>query len=199
MGKRVWPVQGARRISAGFDQPRPLSRPPEQRTHIHGAIDIPAATGTMIVAPESGDLYGFFAIRGGDVARSIEEAFGRVHLIPFDLRNHYYWYDIYGGVLLLKAHGRTHILTHSYCAQLMRRKPLCDYAWQPAESAADERWPVIGFHTFLTPVEVGAGELIGHVGNAGFSTGPHIHWEIHNGEVWNEWADRINPEVWIDE
>lgn len=199
MYDRVWPVPGHKRISAGFDQLRPLSRPVHERTHVHGAIDIPAPVGTPIVAPESGELYAFFAMRGGNVNRGVHEVFDRVPKMPFDLRNHYYWYDIYGGVLLLRSNNNTHIITHSYINQLMKRKPLCDVSWRPVESANDERWPVVAFHTFLTPIQVGAGELIGHVGNAGFSTGAHIHYEIHEGSSWDKHEDRIDPEAWLNE
>ena len=59
------PVQG--RISTPFDQPRPLSKPPEERDHVHGAIDIGAAIDSPIFAPESGELYVWAAFRRPEV------------------------------------------------------------------------------------------------------------------------------------
>ena len=195
---RVWPVPSTDRISAGFYQLRPLSKPPERRTHIHGAIDIPGPVGTDIVAPESGKLYAFMALRGGNVNRSTAEAFSRLrHAPPFDIAGHYYWYDIYGGVLVLVAEEHTHVIAHSYSKQLMITGPTGSRLWESVESRQDERWPVLAFHTFEDAFDVSAGDFIGMIGNAGTSTGPHIHWEIHNGRRWNKHENRVNPEDWV--
>ena len=37
------------------------------------------------------------------------------------------------------------------------------------------------------------GDLIGYVGNAGYSTGPHVHWEIHHGWQIDYYGNRVNP------
>lgn len=41
--------------------------------------------------------------------------------------------------------------------------------------------------------QVHAGEVIGGVGNKGFSTGPHLHFEIHSGS----WDNHVNPLTWL--
>lgn len=43
--------------------------------------------------------------------------------------------------------------------------------------------------------QVQAGELIAGVGSNGFSTGPHLHFEIHVGEYGNH----VNPLTWLSE
>lgn len=41
--------------------------------------------------------------------------------------------------------------------------------------------------------QVNAGEMIAAVGNKGFSTGPHLHFEIHTGS----WDNHVNPLTWL--
>lgn len=183
------------RITAGFNQMRPLSRPPEQRTHVHGAVDLAAPTGTRILAPEAGTVVCLALMRPSETIAA--SRIPRIR-IDFDIRNHYYFLDIYGGLIILLADsGRTHVITHSYRNQLFNRWARANGAEiETIESPEDERFPAI-LGELSTPVSVEAGEVIGYVGNAGFSTGPHIHWEIHPGREWHPHAEREDPEDYL--
>ena len=46
-------------------------------------------------------------------------------------------------------------------------------------------------------IEVKAGDKMGYVGNSGWSTGPHLHWEIHPGDRKYGHGERLNPEDYI--
>ena len=48
---------------------------------------------------------------------------------------------------------------------------------------------------FVSPGQVvQAGQQIAEVGNRGQSTGPHLHFEVHDGGLY---ADRVNPTPWL--
>lgn len=204
-------------LSAEFWQSRPLSRPHKERTHPHAAWDIAPSSGAVdieaqrlvsgrapgIFAPESGRVAYFMATRP-DTTRPMTDFGSALNSKQFfDLKNHPYFYDIYGGVIILRgASGYTHIFTHSYANQLFNT--LWDF-WrkeQPAlghegrtltESPKFERFPLHAIHNFTVPFDVKTGDLIGLIGNAGFSTGAHIHYEIHSNGVWQEHLKRIDP------
>ena len=40
--------------------------------------------------------------------------------------------------------------------------------------------------------EVGPGDLLGYEGSTGDSTGPHLHFEVHEG-MWNQ----VDPAPWL--
>jgi len=107
-----------------------------------------------------------------------------------------YTYDTYGAVVMLMAYsGRVHLFAHSYFNQLFRSPIYPSIRWAYKEQRKDARWPMEILHTFEQPLEVKEGAVIGVSGNAGFSTGPHVHWEIHpEWGVKAPYADRIDPE-----
>lgn len=182
------PVQG--NISTDFFEMRPLSKPPEKRDHNHGAIDIAAPVATPIRAPEDGTAFAWCAYRTtpGTYWPDMPTVNGLLH--------HWcnYFYDTFGGVIVLQSKDfqRTHIITHSYGNQLFNKGLYRGANY--VEQKDDCRFPIHGVYTEIKTV--GHGETIGYVGNAGYSTGPHIHWEIHRGMRWNRWENRINPERW---
>lgn len=43
--------------------------------------------------------------------------------------------------------------------------------------------------------QVAAGDVLGQEGSTGDSTGPHLHFEVHEGSLWNQ----IDPAPWLAE
>lgn len=178
-GKMIWPFPGNTLITSGFSSPRPMSNPGE---HIHGAIDVKAAIGSEIIAPERGFLYKYCAIRYKD-----GQYWDVGALQEFPYKN--YFYDMFGGIIVLKGDsGITHIFAHIYQNQLYNKES-CE--WKYIEEKKESRFPV---HAYITePYEVFKGEHLGYTGNSGYSTGAHCHYEQHRGFVWQKHEDRPNP------
>jgi len=197
----IIPINGPYKITAPFNQPRPLNA--RVKDHIHGAIDLisledeKGRRNSEIIAPEAGDLYYFYLLRNLPTRNGFE-SLNIDKISPFDFRNSPYFYDIYGGVIMVISDDkkRTHFMTHSWINQITNRlpAPIGNKIWyKPLESETVERFPIILHHTFKMPYRVTEGETVGYIGSAGFSTGLHVHWEIHNGTVWNKHEDRIDP------
>lgn len=176
----IWPFPGNTNITTQWDDPRPVSNPGE---HPHAAIDIGLKVGSQILAPERGKLYLYCAIRHKDgVYWPANE------MIHFPYRN--YFYDMYGAILVLKGDsGLTHLFAHSYMKQLHNNST---HDWAYIEQKADLRFPI--FCMLAGEIEVFAGATIGRTGNAGYSSGPHCHYEQHEGFIWQDWKDRPDPE-----
>ena len=178
------PIAGT--ITTDFTEPRPVSNPGD---HIHGAVDIAAPVNTPIFAPEDGSIIAWVAYRLLRGTYWPEMPVIDSGTMPWCN----YFYDTFGGVLILAGDsGVVHVITHSYSNQLFNKGLFRDIRCY--EEKANTRWPMHAVHTGKHSVLKGA--KIGFVGNAGFSTGPHIHWEIHHGWKWDRWEDRINPEGW---
>ena len=182
------PIEGM--VTTDFAEPRPLSKPMEERDHCHCAIDIAGNIGDPIHMPELGTVWAWIAFRpeAGLYWPKMPVLEGKPH--PWCN----YFYDTFGGCLIaLSADGkRTHVITHCYKNQIMNRRVLgdiCSY-----EEKQDSRFPLHALYTKQKTAYEGA--VIGYVGNAGYSTGAHVHWEIHHGHLWNRWENRINPEHW---
>jgi len=177
------PIDGA--LTTDFFEPRPISNPGD---HIHGAVDLAAPINTEIHAPEAGVVFAWAAYRPEAPMYWPDVPVINRRGLPYCN----YFYDTYGAILILHGITHTHIIAHSYANQLFGKHLFQgNYTY---EEKADTRFPMHAVYTDRTEVREGA--LIGYVGNAGYSTGPHIHWEIHHGWHWNRWEDRINPENW---
>ena len=212
-------------ITVEFNQLRPLSRDKKDRDRPHAAWDIApqgspsdeksrekVGGGRGIYAPEPGELAFFFAFRD----RPGRGMPGEHPKDLFDIKRHFYFYDAYGGVIILKGEsGYTHVMTHSWYGSIMnyvvpylegrpnsKRTPNRFKVAQVNRSGDDgKRFPFLFHENLKRPYEVEEGELIGTIGNAGFSTGAHIHYEIHEGDQWVEYTERCDPkdfypEVW---
>lgn len=172
------------RITATFREPRPISNPGQ---HIHGAIDVAGGDGTVL-APEDGELtaYVFLRAPGGAWAHAEKTAI-------MDAPPHDYWYDIYGGVVgITGVSGRYHILAHFWPATLQERFGKFSYT----ESKATTRWPSIMLAT--ETVSIKRGDKIAKIGNAGYSFGAHVHWEVHHSATLETYHKRIDPATLVE-
>jgi hypothetical protein len=205
------------KLTTEFWESRPLEA--VKKTHNHGAWDIaptPSAFGKdktalqlfgsnspAFYAPESGYLVYFSAFRN-EISRSLQELGSSLNDKRFfDLKYQPYFYDVYGGLVILKGDsGLTHIFTHVFTNQLFnllwrywenRQTSLRSKGIKIFESPKIERFPLHSINNFLNPIRVDEKDPIGLIGNAGFSTGYHIHYEIHKGDSWQSYLDRVDP------
>lgn len=172
------------KITADFYEMRPLSA--NVKTHIHGAVDIGAPTGTTIYAPEDGEFFYYVSIRPSHNMYWPKSP--KINGKEFPFGN--YFYDMYGGVTVLFSEDRkrTHIFTHAFMNQLFNKKIKVE---KIVEQPEKKRFCI--FCIYSKPKKIKEGDLLSYVGDAGYSTGPHLHYEIHNGLKWNKHEDRINP------
>lgn len=166
------------RVTAGFSDPRPLSNP---GAHVHGAIDVAGGTG-LVVAPCSGKLQAYVFLRQKD-GWARDEKTEILALPPRD-----YWYDTYGGIIAIEdLRGEYHLLCHFYASKLQARFG----TFTLVESKGEGRQPPIAL--LSKEVYIKKGEPLVHIGNAGFSTAAHLHWEVHHTRDLEPYAARIDP------
>lgn len=195
------------RITTPFDEMRPLSVPVEKRNHVHGALDIGGKINTKVYAPCSGNLWGYLAQRNTVVEdKNGVNIYSRywpkkpvIHGSQFLWAN--YFYDMYGGILILEETDanrnviNTHLICHTFGNQLINKIPLSNTDVKFVEERKKSRYPITAIYT--GKIYVREGEHIGYVGDAGYSTGGHIHWEIHPGRKKVKYADRIRPTKYL--
>ncbi|MFN3347282.1 MAG: hypothetical protein ACK42E_05705 [Candidatus Bipolaricaulaceae bacterium] len=189
----ILPIRGGR-ITASFLEPRPLSpsgAPSPHPTHIHGALDIAGGNGRCI-APVSGTARFLQFLRQTPGATFL--SWDKPEILALAPRS--YFYDTYGGILTIEdpLTGYYHILTHFWASSLWSR-----LTPHYLESAATTRDPCIALTS--KPFPVREGEELLPVGNAGFSTGAHIHWEIHpaSGPELRPHSERLDPQLLLKE
>lgn len=201
------PLTGGR-ITATFDEMRPLSVPPAQRIHPHGALDLAGGDG-IIRAPTRGTAQGFVIIRGRD-PRGVPGEWGgpgireKSEILEFPWRN--YWDETYGGIIvLIEPSGRTHLFAHILPTHILNPQPgPARYPFRFAyyiEEREDTRYLC---RMLLTePREVNEGQPLAPVGYAGYVVpqgpgGRHVHWEIHHqADRLDDYPLRINPEEYL--
>lgn len=178
----IWPFETNTDITSDFKERRPLNA--DFKTHIHGAVDVKGCIGDIFVSPEPGDIMYMMNLRDSKQAGK-EWPDTKMRKYPFVN----YFYDMYGGVVLLKGiSGKMHVFCHIYKNQMDRFVK----KWNFEEEKLDRRFPFMSF--FSDQKFVDAGADIGYFGNAGYSTGCHVHYEIHKKQTWTPHKNRINPE-----
>lgn len=176
----IWPFPGNTLITTPWDDPRPVGNPGK---HVHGGIDIGCRTGSRIVAPEDGGLCLYYARRMQD-----GQYWPAGTLDDFPFRN--YFYDMFGGVAVLRgSSGKTHVFTHLYAKQMNNN---ARHDWAVIEEPGKKRFPLLAH--MAGEIRIRKGEFICYTGDSGFSSGPHCHYEIHDGFKWQDWGERPDPE-----
>lgn len=169
-------------ISAGFNQDRPLIG---EKTHIHGAVDI-AGEDLEILAPEDGKAY-YCLIQDTGPWEPANLFWPNGAWFPFSN----YRYSVWGGLIILVGQEYTHLFTHIERREIWNRAYMYGYN---DKVNFFELPSGIAICNFDKPWSVEEGNIIGISGNAGFSTGPHIHYEMHKGKSWTTHDQRPNPE-----
>ena len=177
----TFPVESPWRVSAGFDELRPLANPRRP----HGAVDLAVPVGTPIRAPESGICYWHLQIRNGEGGHDLYWPDG----VWYAFSN--YMHDVFGGLLILEGGSSklTHVFAHVSGETIIRM--LNERAERVSYS--EDRISYL-FSNLDHGAATEEGEVIGYSGNAGLSTGPHVHYEIHNRRHYTAHEDRQRPE-----
>lgn len=185
------PVKGGR-ITAPYNDIRPLGAAASSAAlHLHGALDIAGGDG-FVRAPTDGVATGYIIFRSSPSGSWSQQDKPEILALPW--RD--YWQDIYGGIVSLRDHlGRIHILAHFWPRSLLHGGGQYPFQFDRyVESALPGRFP---HHMLISsPAHVREGQTLAKIGNAGYSTGAHCHWEIHpHTDRLSPYAERIDPET----
>jgi len=191
MSEKIFPVQIDWKLTSDFGEPRPITAAPKDRTHVHGAWDIAVPEGTPMMAPETGRLYRLVQFRSNH----------QTHNLFWDDRKWFafsnYFYDTFGGLIVLYGDsGLTYVFAHiwaqSILDDLFREHVSCSI-----KEETDKKGSIVSLWNMMDPDFVQSAQYIGSSGNAGYSTGAHIHMELHRGREYLEWENRPDPaEIW---
>ena len=187
--KLCFPVKSGK-VTTGFWDLRPYSKPVAERTYIHRAWDIANShnINAPIVAPENGKVFYQLVVR-----------------CPLDRGLNLYWpdtggwymfsnwfYDTMGAVAVLMGEsGRIYAYAHidaNDMFDIMRTYLGISYEWERYAENYNNYTRLIWTVNDMKYVD--AGDMIGRIGNAGYSTGNHTHMQVHADRDYNH---RIDP------
>lgn len=188
----VFPVEGGQ-VTAGYYDPRPYSKPPEKRDRFHKGWDIASdAERPEILAPETGKLYFHMIVRAPNDYMG-DQFWPNSRWYAFSN----FYFDTYGCLTLLHGDsGRWYVFAHQdpdTMFSLVR-----DYGIMKSWTREGDGYNryVRAYLTLDMPVGVSEGDPVGHIGNSGYSTGSHLHMQIHKNR---SYQSRIDPaELWPD-
>lgn len=197
MSAYLFPVKKGR-VTTGFYDRRPYSKPIAQRNRYHRGWDIGKGIGYAagkIVAPEAGLLYFHLIHRSHNKkTASFEWPDGEWYIFSN------FFYDNYGCcTVLVGESGKTYMFAHQnepdffMLAFSVFQIDSLKLNW---DKQAYNNW-VQALITLDKCVYVRKGARIGTIGNSGYSTADHLHMQIHADK--NDYSSRIDPaELWPD-
>lgn len=149
----------------------------QRKRGLHRAWDVAAKAESGIRAPEGGRLQFLYMVRAGRPRPEASDALG---ILTGNLAA-YSWYfaDRYGGCSILYGQQYWWVFAHTpvehvFWHALDKGAPMQLTKWRDADDASR----FVELYA-SEPVEIsGAGEIIGTIGDSGYSTGPHTHLEV---------------------
>jgi len=174
----LWPFIEEAKVTTRYDSPRARG--------LHRAWDVATFAGSPIVAPEAGQLLLFQLHRGGDEGVD-HTTVGYKEVLPNEMSHYsWYWRDRYGVVAVLL--GETywwlfaHVQAQSWWATAQRRAlSVSTYRWLDRDPRTNlpARYVELETNADDRPLPaLAAGDHIAALGDTGYSTGAHCHFEI---------------------
>ncbi len=165
-----WPFVESAEVTDGFDVERSSGK--------HRAVDVAATLGSAIRAPEAGSLLLLYMPRAGQSPPGAGGQYG----LPYPLdRFSWYFADRYGACVILLGARWWWLFAHVPVDSLFRiaaDRGLAMHGGKWKDPADASRFIELYSNVNDQPYpSVARGVVIGHVGDSGYSTAPHCHFE----------------------
>ena len=166
----------------------------ERTNGLHRAWDLSAPYSSRIVAPENGKLLLLYMVRAGSPLPSHQEASSLLNNEAAQFS--WYFADRYGAIAILLGAARWYVFTHlivsDFFDSAFRRSLDIDIGkWRDTDAS---RFIEVYSNWKDQPLPaIREGEPIGLIGDSGYSTGPHCHFEICPAGYEDGAPSRIDP------